>query len=103
MTTLTDAATIAVDAALNNSFEVTLTAARVLGNPTNAVQGMSWTVEVIQGGAGLFALTFGANYVGPAVTGPLDTTADTTGQIRVLTCYAHSATKISVMEMGEAV
>jgi len=103
VTTLTYGATIAIDASLNNAFQVTLTAAGILGNPSNAVQGMSWTVEAIQGGAGLFALTFGTNYVGPAVTEPLDTSADTTGQIRVLTCYAHSATKISVVDMGEAV
>lgn len=107
MTTLADAATIAIDATANNSFKVTITAARILGNPTGpVVAGMSWTVEIIQGGAGLFALTFDTNYVGPAsATGasPLDTTGDAAGKIRLLSCYAHSATKISVMDMGEAV
>lgn len=103
ITTLTDAATIAVDASLNNAFQVTITAARILGNPTNVVQGMSWTVEVIQDVTGGWALTFGTNYVGPAITGPLDTSADAANKIRVLTCYANSPTKISVMDMGEAV
>lgn len=106
ITTLADAATIAVDAALSNAYKVTITADRILGNPTNAVAPMSWTVEVIQDGTGLHTLSFGANYVGPASStgaSPLDTSADTAGKTRLLSCYAISATKIVVVDLGEAV
>ena len=101
------AATIAINATLSNAYAVTLTAAGILGNPTGpVVRAMSWTVEIIQGGTGGFALTFDSNYVGPASstgTTPLDTTGDAPGKIRILTFYALSATKIAVTDMSEAV
>lgn len=51
--TLTDAATIATDAALGNHFRVTLTAAgRTLGNPTNLTDGQRLTWEIIQDATG---------------------------------------------------
>lgn len=107
VTTLTYAATILINALANDAFYVVLTGAAILGNPSGPVaRGDSWTVEVEMGGAGSYALTFDTNYVGPAsATGasPLDTTSDVAGKIRLLTCYAHSATKIQVMETGEAV
>jgi hypothetical protein len=51
--TLTDAATIAVDAALSNHFRVTLTASgHVFGTPTNPVDGQRILLEIIQDGTG---------------------------------------------------
>lgn len=56
--TLTDAATIATDASLSNHFRVTLTASRILGNPTNLTDGQRLTWEIIQNATGGWALTF---------------------------------------------
>jgi hypothetical protein len=50
--TLTDAATIAVNAALGNQFKVTLGGNRTLGAPSNAVNGQIITVWFTQDGAG---------------------------------------------------
>lgn len=67
-TTLTDAATILVDASLGNQFTVTLNVAgatRALGNPTN-VPAVGRTQMILfavrQDGAGNRALTFGSDY-----------------------------------------
>ena len=49
---LTDAATIATNAALANAFRVTLGGNRTLGNPTNAYDGQVLTWEIIQDGTG---------------------------------------------------
>jgi hypothetical protein len=104
VTELADAATIAVDASLNNAFKVTITDDRELGNPTNAVEGMAWVVRVTQDATGGRALTFGANYVGPAITDPLDTSGDAADSERLLSFYALSATKIIVVDsLGAAV
>ena len=55
---LTDAATIAVNAALGNQFRVTVAASRMLGNPTGAADGQLMRFEFKQGGAGGWAITF---------------------------------------------
>ncbi len=55
--TLTDAATIAVDASLGNHFRVTLGGNRILGNPTNPIDGQKILLEVIQDGTGSRALS----------------------------------------------
>jgi len=59
---LTDAATIAVDAALGNVFRVTLGGNRTLGNPTNAVDGQYLQFEFLQDGTGTRTLTLGSSY-----------------------------------------
>ena len=62
ITTLTDAATIAVDMDDNNNFKVTLGGSRTLGNPTNVVPGQTGFIEVIQDGTGSRTLSYGSNY-----------------------------------------
>lgn len=59
---LTDAATIAVNAALGDYFRVTLSATRILGNPSNPVNGQLITVEIIQPGGGACNLTYDTKY-----------------------------------------
>lgn len=59
---LTDAATIAVNAALGNVFRVTLGGNRTLGNPTNSLNGQRIIVEVIQDGTGSRTLAYDTNY-----------------------------------------
>lgn len=60
--TLTDAATIAVDASLGNVFRVTLGGNRTLGNPTNPVDGQPMWLEVTQDATGSRTLAYGTAY-----------------------------------------
>ena len=72
--TLTDATTIAVDAALGNTFIVTLTASRVMGEPSNPLDGQTAVFIVVQGGSGSYALTWNAVYLWPSGVAPTLTT-----------------------------
>jgi Major tropism determinant N-terminal domain len=60
--TITDAATIATDASLGNYFRVTLGGSRILGNPTNLVDGQRLTWEIIQDATGNRGLTLGSMF-----------------------------------------
>lgn len=55
--TLTDAATIATNAALSNHFRVTLGGNRTLGNPTNPTDSQMCIWEFIQDGTGSRTIT----------------------------------------------
>ncbi len=62
---LTDAATIAVNAALGNIFAVTLGGNRTLGNPTNlsaALDGMDFIFRIRQDGTGSRTLAFDTKF-----------------------------------------
>ena len=61
--TLTDAATITIDAALGPRYEVTLAGTRVLGNPTNSLAGQFISIAIRQNGTGGHALTYGADWI----------------------------------------
>ena len=76
ITTLTDAATIAIDMDDNNNFKVVLGGSRTLGNPTNVVEGQTGFIEVHQDGTGNRTLSFSSNYrfVGGASGVPTVTT-----------------------------
>jgi len=65
--TLTDAATIAVDASLSSSFVVTLGGNRTLGNPTNPTHFQSIKLLVIQNATGGHTLTADTAYAGSTV------------------------------------
>lgn len=60
--TLTDAATIAVDASLGNTFDVTLGGNRTLGAPTNPINGQKVTFRIRQDATGGRTLAFDAIY-----------------------------------------
>lgn len=77
--TLTDAATIAVNAAAGSFFRVTLGGDRTLGTPSSPADGQEMTVEVIQGTGGSFTLGFSAAYAFPASI-PQPTFSTTAGQ-----------------------
>lgn len=63
MYTLTDAATIAIDAGIANGFKVTLGGARTLGNPTNPKGGgQVIVIKVSQDGAGTRTLAYDTKY-----------------------------------------
>lgn len=59
---LTDAATIAVNAALGNQFTVTLAGNRTLGNPSNSTAGQMILIAIRQDGTGSRTLTLDTNY-----------------------------------------
>ena len=60
--TLTDAATIAIDASLGSVFKVTLAGNRTLGAPTNSTDGQTITILVRQDGTGSRTLAYNAVY-----------------------------------------
>lgn len=60
--TLTDAATIAVDATLGNQFTCTITASRTLGNPTGATNGQLMLFAIRNDGTGGYVLSFDTKY-----------------------------------------
>jgi hypothetical protein len=74
ITTLTDAATIAIDMDDNNNFKVTLGGNRTLGNPTNVVEGQTGFIEVLQDSTGSRTLSFSSNYRFVGGTAPTLTT-----------------------------
>lgn len=78
MQTLTDAATVAWDAALGRFAKVTLAGNRTLGKPTNLQEGDTLMLTVIQDGTGSRTLSYHADYLFPdAGTAPtLSTAAD---------------------------
>ena len=85
ITTLTDAATIAVDLDDNCHYKVTLGGNRTLGNPTNAVEGQTGFIEVIQDGTGSRTLSYGSNYRFVGGTAP---TLTTTASAKDVLAYA---------------
>lgn len=78
VTVLTDAASIATNAALGNHFRVTLGGNRALAAPTNPTDGQRVIWEIIQDGAGNRTLTYDPIFTfGALVTGAVvSTTAD---------------------------
>lgn len=72
---LTDAATVAVNAALSNSFTLSLTGNHTLGNPTNINDGQVFDVLVTNTGS--FTLSYGTTYRAPAGAFPVVTTGAT--------------------------
>jgi hypothetical protein len=87
--TLTDGASIAVDASLGNNFKVTLGGNRTLANPTNLLDGMVLNFVIKQDGTGGRALTFDTKYdFGDAGAPDITTTA---GKIDFVSGYYDSA------------
>jgi hypothetical protein len=75
VTTLTDAATIAVDMSTSNNFTVTLGGNRTLGNPTGLVVGQSGSIFVNQDGTGSRTLAYSSNWDFPNGVAPTLSTA----------------------------
>ena len=76
---MTDAASIATDASLSNTFTVTLGGNRTLGNPTNLTNGAIYNWRVKQDGTGSRTLAYGSKFKWPGGTAPtLTTTASAT-------------------------
>jgi hypothetical protein len=73
--TLTDAATIAVDWDTFINGEVTITASRTLGLPTNGQPGTWRSIDVIQNGTGTYTLSYASGYQFAGGTAPVVTAA----------------------------
>jgi len=71
---LADAATIATDASLSNTFTVTLGGNRTLGNPTNLTNGCIYNWRIKQDATGSRTLAYGSKFKWPAGTAPVLTT-----------------------------
>jgi hypothetical protein len=87
---LTDAATIATNAALGNVFRVTLGGNRTLGNPTNMVAGDFMTWRITQDGTGGRTLAFGAAFKWSGGSAP--TLTATAGATDVISGYCNGTT-----------
>jgi hypothetical protein len=67
---LVEAPTVAINAGLSNLFELTLSADRVLGNPTNLQDGFTYKFRIIQDGTGGWNLTYDTAWKFPGGTPP---------------------------------
>ena len=73
-TTLTDGATIAWDASINQVCKVTLAGNRTMAAPSNQVDGAFYHLTVIQDGSGSRTITWNAVFKWPSDTAPTLTT-----------------------------
>jgi len=92
ITTLTDAASIAVDFALGNNFLVTIGGNRTLAAPTNAVAGQTGQIYVIQDGTGSRTLSYNSVY--QFVSGAAPTLSTGAADVDILVYSTRSATTI---------
>lgn len=99
--TLTDASTIAVNAAAGNHFRVTLGGNRTLGNPTGAVDGQRLLFEILQDGSGSRLLTLDTKFaLGTDITAvTLTTTASKRDFLGVV--YNSTADKFFVLALAK--
>jgi hypothetical protein len=84
VTTLTDAATIAVDASTGPQYMVTLGGNRTLGNPTNAVAGQELDIAVAQDGTGGRTLAFDTNWIAVDSSTVVDAAASAVSYIHAI-------------------
>ncbi len=92
ITTLTDAASIAVDFALGNNFLVTIGGNRTLAAPTNAVAGQTGQIYVIQDGTGSRTLSYNSAY--QFVSGAAPTLSTGAADVDILLYSTRSSTTI---------
>ena len=92
ITTLTDAASIAVNFALGNNFLVTIGGNRTLAAPTNAVAGQTGQIYVIQDGTGSRTLSYNSVY--QFVSGAAPTLSTGAADVDILVYSTRSSTTI---------
>ena len=92
ITTLTDAASIAVDFALGNNFLVTIGGNRTLAAPTNAVAGQTGQIYVIQDSTGSRTLSYNSVY--QFVSGAAPTLSTGASDVDILVYSTRSSTTI---------
>ena len=95
VTTLTDAATIAVDMSTSCNFTVTLGGNRTLDNPTGMVTGQTGSIFIVQDGTGGRTLAYSSNWEFPNGTAPTLSTA--AGAVDRLDYIVRSSTAIQAV------
>ena len=67
---LVETPTVSINAGLSNLFELTLSANRIMGNPTNLQDGFTYKFRIIQDGTGGWDLSYGTAWKFPGGTVP---------------------------------
>jgi hypothetical protein len=96
---LLDGATINVNAALANTFRVTLAGNRTLANPTNLTDGQHLFFRVKQDGTGSRTLAYGSKYKFPGGSATLSTTASS---LDIISCQYDAADDTLVCVLTKA-
>ena len=95
VTSLTDAASIAIDMGLGNNFAITLAGNRTLSAPTNVTPGQTGYIYVVQDGTGSRTLAFNNAYIFVSGTAPTMSTA--ANAIDLLVYNAKTTTAITTV------
>lgn len=98
--TLTDAATITLDASLANNFRVVLGGNRTLANPTNLIDGQVFNVRILQDDTGGRTLDFGSMYAFPGGVAPTLTAA--ADSLDFMSCQYDAADSTLICVMNKA-
>jgi hypothetical protein len=99
ITTLTDAASIAVDFLTGNNFLVTVGGNRALAAPSNATAGQTGLIYIIQDGTGNRTLSY--NTVYKFVSGSVPVLTTTAGAVDMLVYSARSATTVDAVMLPD--
>lgn len=89
---LTDGSSIATNAALGNTFTVTLGGNRTLANPSNLVAGGTYQWIVTQDSTGGRTLSFGSDFTWPGSTAPALSTTPSASDL--ISCVASSTSNL---------
>ena len=95
VTSLTDAASIAIDMGLGNNFAITLAGNRTLSAPTNVTPGQTGYIYVVQDGTGSRTLAFNSAYI--FVSGVAPTMSTGANAIDLLVYNAKTTTAITTV------
>lgn len=95
VTSLTDAASIAIDMGLGNNFAITLAGNRTLSAPTNVTPGQTGYIYVVQDGTGSRTLAFNNAYI--FVSGTAPTMSTGANAIDLLVYNAKTTTAITTV------
>ena len=95
VTSLTDAASIAIDMGVGNAFAITLAGNRTLSAPTNVTPGQTGYIYVAQDGTGSRTLAFNSAYI--FVSGTAPTMSTTANAIDLLVYNAKTTTAITAV------
>ena len=95
VTSLTDAASIAIDMGVGNDFAITLAGNRTLSAPTNVTPGQTGYIYVAQDGTGSRTLAFNSAYI--FVSGTAPTMSTTANAIDLLVYNAKTTTAITTV------
>ncbi len=95
VTSLTDAASIAIDMGVGNAFAITLAGNRTLSAPTNVTPGQTGYIYVAQDGTGSRTLAFNNAYI--FVSGTAPTMSTTANAIDLLVYNAKTTTAITAV------